>query len=122
MQDSVATRTRTEMLSRQEKLGRDINLKKQLTWISMWRHTCLRNEHKIVVTKETLSRQRYHIEGKKNVATKNVLSQLKQERAQDLLGRDRQLLAATETYNENSKLSRNTTFRSRMKRQPGPNT
>ena len=31
IQGSVATRTRTEMLSREEKLGRDTNLKKQLS-------------------------------------------------------------------------------------------
>ena len=30
IQDSVATRTKIELMSRQEKLGRDTNLKKQL--------------------------------------------------------------------------------------------
>ena len=42
IQDSVATRTRTKMLSRQEKLGRDTNLKKQLSIT--------------IATKKTLSR------------------------------------------------------------------
>ena len=43
IQDSVATRTRTKMLSRQEKMGRNTNLKKQLgiivvTWKLGSRH------------------------------------------------------------------------------------
>ena len=42
MQDGVAIRTRTEMLSQQEKLGSDANLKKQLS--------------NTFVTKKTLSR------------------------------------------------------------------
>ena len=39
----------------------------------MLRHTCLRNEQNIVATKETLSRQSYHTEGKKNVAIKEYV-------------------------------------------------
>ena len=37
MQDSVATRTRTKMLSRQEKLVHDIKMKKQISIIVMTR-------------------------------------------------------------------------------------
>ena len=37
MQDSVATRTRTKMLSRQEKLVRDIKMKKQISIIVVTR-------------------------------------------------------------------------------------
>ena len=63
IQDSVAIRTRTEMLSRQEKLGRDTNLKKQL---------------KInVATKKTLSRLKSKEEHRKRVATYDCLLQQK---------------------------------------------
>ena len=36
----------------------------------MLRHSGLRNEQNIVATKETLSRQSYHTEGKKKVTTR----------------------------------------------------
>ena len=86
----------------------------------MLRHTCLRNEQNIVATKETLSQHSYHTEGKKNVATRICCRNSSKNDAQDLLGRDRRLLAATETCNKSSKLSRGTTFKSRLRRQPGP--
>ena len=66
----------------------------------MLRHTCLRNEHNIVVTKETLSRQSYHIEGKKNVATKKYDVATQGRMIIRSSGCNRQLLAAIETCNK----------------------
>ena len=63
IQESVATRTKTEMLSRQEKLGCDINVRKQ---------------HNITIaTKKTLSQLKSKEEHRKQVATYDYLLQQK---------------------------------------------
>ena len=62
MQDSVAIRTIMEMLSRQEKMGRDTNLKKQLSII--------------VVTKKTLSRLKSNEEEHGNLGHDTNLQKL----------------------------------------------
>ena len=63
IQDSVTTRTITKMLSQQEKLGRDTNLKKQLSIT--------------VATKKTLSRLKSKEEHRKLVTTSDCLMQQK---------------------------------------------
>ena len=68
----------------------------------MLRYNCLRNAQNIVATKETLLRQSYHTEKKKNIIAKKkkkTLSQLKKEGAQDSQVATDDCIPVTKTQN-----------------------
>ena len=82
IQDSVATRTRTKMFSRQENLGRDTNSKMQ---------------HNItVVTKKTLLRLKAKKKHRKQVATDDCKLQQEPTTKKQKVGHDKHFQVATE--------------------------